>query len=114
MISVYCWHQEQKTGSWLDVGELHRRKHELCSDACILWIDLEAPTPEEEAIVFQEVLPIHPLTLEDITRIRGLGQPHLPKVEEFKDYLFVCANPLDENYWKACRAASDDGAGGDR
>ena len=61
-----------------------------------LWIDLEASTPEEEALVFDKVLPIHPLTLEDITRPRRLPDrsPHLPKVEEFGDYLFVVANPL--------------------
>lgn len=35
-----------------------------------VWINLSAPTPEEEAAVFQKFLPVHPLTLEDVTRIR--------------------------------------------
>ena len=74
-----------------------------------VWIDLEAPTPEEEAMVFDKVQHIHPLTLEDITRPRRLPDqtPHLPKVEEFADYLFVIANPLHPN---ATRLLVDPGA----
>jgi magnesium transporter len=39
---------------------------------------------------------VHTLTLEDITRPRREPDepPHLPKVEEFPDYLFVVANVL--------------------
>ncbi len=61
-----------------------------------VWINLSAPTPEEEAAVFQKFLPVHPLTLEDVTRIRREPDQgaHFPKVEEFPDYLFVIVNPL--------------------
>jgi magnesium transporter len=62
----------------------------------VLWIDLEAPTEEEERQVFERFFKVHPLTLEDIRRprLRADGLPHLPKVEEFADYLFVIVNPL--------------------
>ena len=61
-----------------------------------IWIDLEAPTEEEERRVLAEYFPVHDLTLEDITRLRRLPDqaPHFPKVEEFPDYLFVVVNPL--------------------
>src|SRR5262249_44778296 len=44
----------------------------------------------------KQFLPIHPLTLEDITKPRREPDqgPHFPKVEEFRDYLFVVANSL--------------------
>ncbi len=61
-----------------------------------LWIDLVDPTDEEEAHVFRDFFPVHPLTLEDATRQKRLPHEgaHLPKVEEFPDYLFVITNPL--------------------
>ena len=60
------------------------------------WVDLQDPTPEEEELVFKQFLPVHPLTLEDINRSRRLedGLPHLPKVEEFDNYLFVIVDAL--------------------
>ncbi len=64
----------------------------------IIWIDLDNPTPEEEERVFQRFLPVHPLTLGDVIKLRREPDqgPHLPKVEEFPDYLFVIVNPLPE------------------
>jgi magnesium transporter len=61
-----------------------------------VWIDLVAPTADEDARVFQAYFPVHPLTLEDINRPRRLPEQgaHLPKVEEFPGYLFVIVNPL--------------------
>lgn len=62
----------------------------------VYWIDLDDPSEEEEGRVFGRFCPVHPLTLEDVTRPRrdGSGGAHLPKVEEFPDYLFVIVNPL--------------------
>jgi magnesium transporter len=62
----------------------------------IIWIDLDNPTPEEEQRVLQRFLPVHPLTLADVTKLRREPDegPHLPKVEEFPDYLFVIVNTL--------------------
>lgn len=62
----------------------------------MIWVDLENPTPEEENLVFVKWMPIHSLTLEDITRLhrKPHSPPHLPKAEEFPDYLLVVVNPL--------------------
>ena len=61
-----------------------------------VWIDLENPTAEEEARVLEQFLHVHPLTLADITKPRRDPQEgaHLPKAEEFADYLLVIVNPL--------------------
>lgn len=65
-------------------------------DRSFVWADLSEATEEEERRVFGEAFPIHPLSLEDITRQRRLPEQgaHLPKVEEFPDYLFIITNPL--------------------
>ncbi len=62
----------------------------------VWWIDLCNPTPEEEERIFSGFFPVHPLTQEDIFRIRAVPDQgsHFPKVEEFPDYLFVIVNPL--------------------
>ena len=62
----------------------------------VWWIDLGDPTPEEEERVFGRFFPVHTLTLRGHHPPRhapGHGA-HLPKVEEFPDYLFVIVNPL--------------------
>jgi magnesium transporter len=78
-------------------------------DGRVLWIDLESPTPEEEQFVFTQFLPVHPLTLEDVTRLRREpdAPPHFPKVEEFHDYLFVIVNPLTGEFMR--RMKQEDG-----
>jgi magnesium transporter len=65
-------------------------------EGSFIWVNLENPTPEEEAAVFTKFLPIHALSLEDVTRIRREPDQgaHFPKVEEFPDYLFAIVNPL--------------------
>jgi magnesium transporter len=62
----------------------------------VYWIDLDDPTPEEEERVLKQFHPVHPLTLEDMTKPRRTPDEgaHLPKAEEFPDYLFVIVNPL--------------------
>lgn len=62
----------------------------------VVWIDLENPTPEEEDQILRKFLPVHPLTLDDMTKPRRDPEhgAHHPKVEEFADYLFVVVNPL--------------------
>jgi magnesium transporter len=66
------------------------------SGSTVLWIDLEAPTAEEEAAIFGQFFPIHALSLEDVRRpgTAADASAHLPRVEEFPDYLFVIVNPL--------------------
>jgi len=100
MITVYWWNSEQKNGQWLDPTALSTRADELRQAPGVVWIDLEAPTVDEESLVFQQFCPVHPLTLEDVAKLRREpeGGPHYPKAEEFADYLFVVVNPLAPCY----------------
>lgn len=92
MISVFVWDEAAKKATW-GGPEL------LPTDGTTpdtLWIDLEEPTEEEEKLVLDRFFHVHPLTLEDVQKLRREpdGPPHFPKVEEFPDYLFVVVNPL--------------------
>lgn len=95
MISLYRWKPEQKFGTWVDLPDLPPERGRV-PEGEIWWVDLDDPSPEEEELVFQKFLPVHSLTIEDITRPRREpgAAPHLPKVEEFADYLFIVVNPL--------------------
>jgi len=73
---------------------------EMDDSGDVYWINLENPTPEEEHRIYDQFLPVHPLSKEDLRfPIRNPGMPpHLPKVEEFRDYLFVIVNPLNHEH----------------
>lgn len=96
MITIHTWNAASKTLTAVNADELLRRKIELIAENNIAWIDLCNPTEAEEQLVLQQFFSIHALSLEDITRLRREPHalPHLPKVEEFPDYLFVVVNPL--------------------
>src|SRR5262249_45481875 len=108
MITLYRWYVKDKHATWLGAEELRQRAEELRA-ADVLWVDLEDPTPEEEQLVFQQFFPIHSLSFEDVTRLRRLPDrpPHLPKVEEFPDYLFVIVNPLRQRVAEGLRDGRD-------
>jgi magnesium transporter len=94
MISLYRWQPGQKHGTWVDLPELPADGR--TPEGEVWWLDLDDASVEEEALVYQKFLPIHALSLEDVTHPRREpgSAPHFPKVEEFSDYLFVVANPL--------------------
>lgn len=96
MITIHAWNAVAKTVTTIAADELNRRKSELLSEKNVVWIDLASPTEAEEELVFGQFFHIHSLSLEDVTRLRREPEapPHLPKVEEFPDYLFVIVNPL--------------------
>ena len=48
-----------------------------------VWVDLEAPTPEE-AEILSRVFNFHPLAIEDCWH-----EPQHPKVDDYGDYLFM-------------------------
>ncbi|MFO0798848.1 MAG: magnesium/cobalt transporter CorA [Gemmataceae bacterium] len=95
MISPHRWNAATHTYEAVPGFALPSTAREMPPDD-MLWIDLMDPTPEEEARVFEQFLPIHTLTLGDITKPRREPEQgaHLPKVEEFADYLFIVVNPL--------------------
>src|SRR6185295_16527231 len=95
MISIYSWDRAAHCVAALKIADL--ADPALRKDGNrVVWIDLTDPSPADEAAVLQQFLPIHALSLEDVTRLRREpdAPPHLPKVEEFPDYLFVIVNPL--------------------
>jgi magnesium transporter len=94
MISLYRWNHAEKRGRWDDAPEL--TEPAAIPENEVWWIDLDGPTEAEELQVFQTFFPVHPLSLEDIVKIRREPDrgPHFPKVEEFPDYLFVIVDPL--------------------
>jgi magnesium transporter len=95
MLRIVYWDAANRTVEMIPETALPA-SHQALKPEEVMWIDLEQATPEEEARVLKEFLPIHSLSYEDVTRDRreSEGGPHLPKVEEFPDYLFVIVNPL--------------------
>src|SRR5262249_2248500 len=106
MIAIHCWHNADRRAQVLEPQALIERAAELRASGHVLWIDLADPTDDEERLVFEQFLPIHPLSLEDIRRPRREPEspPHFPKVEEFPDYLFVILNPLIGAYLDRLKA----------
>ncbi len=110
MISIQHWDAAAKTCSACPTTELPPSSDAISPDD-VWWIDLSDPTPEEEETVLVKFFHIHPLTREDITRIRNAEDKgsHLPKVEEFPDYLFVIVNPLPPGLDQLLRGNPKDG-----
>lgn len=108
MITIFAWRKDLPDGIWLEADALRSRKDELRNSMPVIWINLEASTEDEEELVFKEFFCVHALTREDITRMRRkpADGPHLPKVEEFADYLFVVVNPLGSRYCDVIQGCS--------
>ncbi len=96
--TFFLWNAQTNSGAWLDLKDLPPSSREL-PEGAICWIDLQSPSPNELERVFTQFLPIHPLSIEDITRLQRQPDeaPHFSKVEEFPDYLLVIVNPLEPN-----------------
>lgn len=105
MLSIFYYDRTSRTGQSVPADQLLQRREEWKKAGTVVWIDLSAPTAEEEDLVFKDFFPVHPLTLEDATRLRREPKalPHFPKVEEFRDYLFVIVNPLTEEFLSLIR-----------
>ena len=103
MIHIVRWNPSSNSTESATLDQLPARAAEL-PEGSVVWIDLEDPTPDEEDRVLKQFLPVHQLSLEDIVKPRASGSTHLPKVEEFPDYLFAIVNPLPQEL----HAPSDD------
>ncbi len=70
----------------------------LADTQLFLWVDLEAPTPDEVRMVLHDVFKFHPLSIEDC-----LNENSTPKVDEylpkdddlFSPYLFLVVHAVD-------------------
>lgn len=110
-MTVYHWECSTRACSRVPSDRLPPAAEVPAEDA--VWVDLSDPTPEEEEAVLGRFLKVHPLTLGDITKPRRDPDQgaHLPKAEEFPDYLFVVVNPLPPGLADAARGkpAADPG-----
>lgn len=95
MMTVFRWDGSTRAGGRVAPDQLPASAAGVAGEE-VVWVDLADPTPDEERLVFEQFLKVHGLTLEDITKARREPQDgaHLPKVEEFPDYLFAIVNPL--------------------
>jgi len=57
-----------------------------------LWVDLSKPTPDE-ARILTDVFHFHPLSVED-----ALSEIHHPKIEPYRDYLYLILHGIDFNH----------------
>ena len=62
----------------------------------VLWVDLDDPSDAEEETLLVSLMDIHPLAIEDAQRGKE-EEGHLPKVEDFSEYLFIIFNPIERN-----------------
>jgi magnesium transporter len=104
MITVYRWDCSNQACNRVESHELPEAAAQV-GPGDVVWVDLTDPTPEEEKAVFERFLPVHVLTVQDITKPRRQPEEgaHFPKVEEFHDYLFVIVNPLPPGLAEAAR-----------
>lgn len=87
MIRTYYFPANGEIQSNLDINQM---KKALQDPIGFLWVSLEAPTVQESDSILREVFNFHPLAIEDC---QSAGyQP--PKVDEFKDYLFILAHAI--------------------
>src|SRR5262245_61358386 len=106
MITVLHWDATAKACHECTVDRLPPSSAEV-SPEDVWWVDMTDPTQEEEDLIFGKFFQVHTLTREDITRPRGKPDhgAHLPKVEEFPNYLFVIVNPLPPGLGEAMQAS---------
>lgn len=94
MINIYIPDAQQGIRP-VDVQDLRR----ILQEGTAVWIDLNNPTMEEEDLILGDILELHPLAILDCRRERitpGHGD-HLPKVEDYRRYLFSIINPIELN-----------------
>jgi magnesium transporter len=68
----------------------------LHSEEGVFWVDLQDPNDAEEETIMVSLLDLHPLAIEDCQKGKD-EDGHLPKVEDFGDYLFVIFNPVESS-----------------
>ena len=62
----------------------------LADEKGLLWVNMESPTAEEEALL-SEVFQFHHLAIEDC-----ISQAHhLPKIDDYRDYLFIITHGIN-------------------
>ena len=60
----------------------------------VIWVDMEDPHEAEEETILVSLCNFHPLAIEDSQKGKE-EEGHLPKVEDFGEYLFIIFNPVE-------------------
>ena len=89
MVSIFCFANNEIRK--LTIKELSQV---LRQNEGTIWVDMEDPSEAEEETLMVSLFDFHPLAIEDSQRARD-EESHLPKVEDFTDYLFVIFNPVE-------------------
>ncbi|MDR1281497.1 MAG: magnesium/cobalt transporter CorA [Opitutaceae bacterium] len=87
MIHNFIFSDGRLVGHDLDLDALRLVR---ADKGLVLWVDLDQPTDEEIKAVLEGVFAFHPLAIEDC-----VTPSSLPKVEDYEDYLFLVAHPVD-------------------
>jgi len=74
-----------------DVG-LDFIKTMLVDEDAQIWLDIEAPTPDETRSILDKIFNFHPLAIEDC-----LAASEQPKIDEYDRYLFMVIHALKYN-----------------
>ena len=96
MISIFVSRKDE-TISKIGLDGLARELAASGRSEQVVWVDLEAPTIEEEDTVLADIFKFHQLSINDVRHElrRGHRGDHLPKVEDYGQYLFSIINPID-------------------
>lgn len=89
MVNIY--HYQDNNIRRLNIKELNQY---LQQPEGLVWIDLENPQEAEEETILISLMDFHPLAIEDCQKGKD-EEGHLPKVEDFDDYLFIIFNPVE-------------------
>lgn len=95
MVTILAYHNEKVRQ--LTIPEMFRLRGEPGYEDTILWVDMNNPTEQEEETILIHFYLFHHLAVEDCQRERLEPEEgdHYPKVEDYRDYLFVIFNPVD-------------------
>jgi magnesium transporter len=68
----------------------------------VLWVDIEAPTPEEASILGPEVFDFHPLAVEDCLHAQSR-----PKLDDYDEYLYLVFHAWKRDGDRTCTEEVD-------
>ncbi|HSI83543.1 MAG: magnesium/cobalt transporter CorA [Candidatus Methylacidiphilales bacterium] len=89
MIRSYVFAEGKLAGQEIDPDALRLVRGDK---GLYLWVDLDDPTEEESRQILENVFGFHPLAIEDC-----LAVSHMPKIEEYDNYLFIVMHAVDFN-----------------
>jgi magnesium transporter len=87
MIRSFVFSEGKLVGQDIDIDALRIVR---ADKGLNIWVDLFQPTPEEVRDILEVLFGFHPLAIENC-----VTPNHLPKVEDYEDYLFLVIHAVD-------------------